>query len=189
VSIGSDGLAFKNEGPLAQGHPHPQIFASHFEFGNTPARAPIRANSLPLGTNIEFTAVAVRDLAKRRAIRRKNMPPSPCVWGADTFYCSAKSAFIPGPTRGIYASSVESQVRMTMWNLVDGLEETGLTLSNLVATNVHLDDMNDFVRMNLVYAQYFQGTSQLEPQRRKFRRWRIEDPSKTIFTRYSSSSR
>jgi reactive intermediate/imine deaminase len=135
------------------------IYASHFEFGNTPARATIRANSLPLGANIEFTGVAVRDLAKRRAVRPKNMPPSPtaspCVWADDAFYCSAKSAFIPGPTKGIYAPSVEEQLRMTMRNLLDGLEEAGLTMANVVATNVYLDDLNDFPKMNHIYAQYF----------------------------------
>jgi reactive intermediate/imine deaminase len=136
-----------------------KIYASHFEFDNTPARATIRATSLPLGANIEFTAVAVRDLSKRRAVRPKNMAPSPtaspCVWGDDTYYCSAKSAFIPGPNLGIYAPTVEGQVRMTMRNLLDGLEEAGLHFSNVVATNVYLDDMKDFSAMNRVYAQYF----------------------------------
>ena len=42
-----------------------------------------------------------------------------------------------------------------MRNLIDGLEEAGLGLSNVVATNVYLDDMNDFPRMNKIYAQYF----------------------------------
>ena len=118
-----------------------KIYASHFEFGNTPARATIQVNSLPLGANIEFTGVAVRDLAQRRAVRPKNMNPSPdgkpLRMGGDTFYCSAKSAFIPGPKLRIYASTVETQVRMTMRNLVDGLEEAGLKLSNVVATNVY----------------------------------------------------
>jgi reactive intermediate/imine deaminase len=136
-----------------------KIYASHFEFGNTPARATIRANALPLGANIEFTGVAVRDLSKRRAVRPKNMPPSatasPCVWADDTYYCSAKDAFIPGPNEGIYASTVEGQVRMTMRNLLDGLEEAGLNFSNVVAANVYLDDMQDFAAMNRVYAQYF----------------------------------
>ena len=138
-----------------------EIYASHFEFGKTPARATINVSSLPLGANIEFTGVAVRDLSKRRAVRPKNMPPSPtaspCVWADDTFYCSAKSAFIPGPVRGIFAQTVEEQVRMTMRNLLDGLEEAGLTFSNVVATNVYLDDMEDFPRMNRIYAQYFKG--------------------------------
>lgn len=136
-----------------------KIYASHFEFGNTPARATIFVNSLPFGANIEFTGVAVRDLSKRTAVRPKNMPPSPtaspCVWADDAFYCSAKSAFIPGPTKGIYAPTVEEQLRMTMRNLLDGLEEAGLTLSNVVATNVYLDDLKDFPKMNGIYAQYF----------------------------------
>jgi reactive intermediate/imine deaminase len=136
-----------------------RVYASHFEFGNTPARATINVNSLPLGANIEFTGVAVRDLSKRRAVRPKNMAPSPtaspCVWGDDTYYCSAKSAFIPGPAHEVYASTVETQVRMTMRNLLDGLEETGLNLANVVATNVYLDDINDFAGMNRIYAQYF----------------------------------
>ena len=45
-----------------------------------------------------------------------------------------------------------------MRNLIDGLEEAGLGLSNVVATNVYLDDINDFARMNRIYAQYFSDT-------------------------------
>jgi enamine deaminase RidA (YjgF/YER057c/UK114 family) len=136
-----------------------KVYASRFEFDNTPGRATIRANSLPRGANIELTGVAVRDLSKRRAVRPKNMAPSPtaspCVWGDDTYYCSAKSAIIPGPNLGIYLPTVDGQVRMTMRNLLDGLEEAGLKFSNVVATNVYLDDINDFPKMNRVYAQYF----------------------------------
>jgi len=137
------------------------IYAKHFEFGNTPARATIRVASLPGGNTIAFTGVAVADLSKRLAIRPKNMSPSatasPCVFADDTYYCSAKGPFTPGPGRlqGIWAGSVEAQVRQTMRNLLDGLEEAGLTLSNVVATNVYLDDINDFARMNRIYAQYF----------------------------------
>jgi reactive intermediate/imine deaminase len=137
------------------------IYAKHFEFGNTPARATIRVASLPGGNTIEFTGVAIADLSKRLAVRPKNMRPSatasPCVFGGDTYYCSAKGPFTPGPdkTQGIYAATVEAQVRQTMRNLLDGLEEAGLSFSNVVATNVYLDDINDFPRMNRIYAQYF----------------------------------
>jgi enamine deaminase RidA (YjgF/YER057c/UK114 family) len=44
-----------------------------------------------------------------------------------------------------------------MRNLLDGLEEAGLTLADVVATNVYLDDIGDFSRMNGVYGQYFSG--------------------------------
>ena len=138
-----------------------EIYAKHFEFGNTPARATIRVKSLPRGNTIEFTGVAVADLSKRVAVRPKNMRPSatasPCVFADDTYYCSAKGPFTPGPnkTQGIFAQTVEAQVRQTMRNLLDGLEEAGLSFSNVVATNVYLDNIDDFPRMNRIYAQYF----------------------------------
>jgi enamine deaminase RidA (YjgF/YER057c/UK114 family) len=139
-----------------------RIYAKHFEFGNTPARATIRVAGLPSGASIEFTGVAVLDLSKRRAVRPKNMEPSPtaspCVFADDTLYCSAKSGFIPGVHGGIYASSVESQLRQTMRNLLDGLEEAGMNFSNVVSSNVYLDNIDDFARMNSVYAEYFDST-------------------------------
>jgi len=140
------------------------IYAKHFEFGNTPARATIRVTSLPGGNTIELAGVAVADLSGRLAVRPKNMSPSatasPCVFADDTYYCSAKGPFTPGPRnlQGIWVGTVEAQVRQTMRNLLDGLEEAGLALSNVVATNVYLDDMNDFTRMNRIYAQYFPDT-------------------------------
>jgi reactive intermediate/imine deaminase len=136
-----------------------RIYATHFEFGNTPGRATIQVSSLPHDANIEFTGVAVGDLSKRRAVRPKNMAPSPtaspCVFAGDTYYCSAKSAFIPGPNSGIYVDDVATQVRQTMRNLLDGLEEAGLDFSNVVASNVYIDNLDEFGKMNGVYAKYF----------------------------------
>ena len=136
-----------------------RIYAQHFEFGNTPARATIKVAGLPSGANIEFTGVAIMDLSKRHAIRPKNMEPSPtaspCVLADDTLYCSAKSGFIAGVNGGIYAPTVDTQLRQTMRNLLDGLEEAGMNFSNVVSSNVYLDDLRDFAQMNGVYAQYF----------------------------------
>ena len=106
-----------------------QLYAQRFEFGNTPARATIEVSSLPYG-NIKYTGVAVRDLKQRQAVRPKNMPPSPtaspCVFAGDILYCSAKSGFIPGPHGGVYASTTAHQLRQTMRNQLDNLEEAGL---------------------------------------------------------------
>ncbi len=134
-------------------------YAKRFEFGNTPARATIQVVGLPGGANIEFTGVAVVELAKRRAVRPKNMEPSPtaspCVFAGETLFCSAKSGFIPGVNGGIYASTVETQLRQTMRNLLDGLEETGMNFSHVVASNVYLDNLDEFANMNGVYGEYF----------------------------------
>jgi 2-iminobutanoate/2-iminopropanoate deaminase len=75
----------------------------------------------------------------------------------DTLYCSSKAGFIPGPNGGIYTETVEDQVRMAMRNLLDGLEEVGMGFSDVVATTVHLDSIDDFAKMNATYGRYFQG--------------------------------
>jgi reactive intermediate/imine deaminase len=138
-----------------------QRYAQRFEFGNTPARATIDVSSLPGGAHIEYTGVAVRDLKQRRAVRPKNMPPSPtaspCVFAGDTLYCSAKSGFIPGPHGGVYASTTAHQLRQTMRNLLDNLEEADMNFDEVVATNVYLDDLSDLRAFDEVYVEYFDG--------------------------------
>ncbi|HET7107428.1 MAG TPA: RidA family protein [Candidatus Acidoferrum sp.] len=135
-----------------------QLYARRFEFGNTPARATIQVASLPGAAHIEYTGVAVRDLQARRAVRPKNMPPSPtaspCVFAGETLYCSAKSGFIPGPHGGVYGSSTATQLRQTMRNQLDNLEEAGMDFSQVVSTNVYLDDLGDWKEFEKVYGEY-----------------------------------
>jgi enamine deaminase RidA (YjgF/YER057c/UK114 family) len=138
-----------------------QRYARRFEFGDTPARATIQVSSLPYGAQIEYTGVAVRDLSKRRAVRPKNMPPSPtaspCVFAGDTLYCSAKSGFIPGPNQGVYSSTTALQLRQTMRNQMDNLEEVDMDFSQVVSTNVYLDNLADMPGFDDVYGKYFRG--------------------------------
>jgi enamine deaminase RidA (YjgF/YER057c/UK114 family) len=153
-------------------------YARRFEFGNTPARATIEVSSLPGGAQITYTGVAVRDLAQRRSIRPKNMPPSPtaspCVFAGDTLYCSAKSGFIPGPNGGVYAASTKDQTRQTMRNLLDNLEEADMTFDQVVSTTIYLDDLKELPQFATVYQKYFKGplpsqtaVQQLPPTERK----------------------
>jgi len=136
-------------------------YAHRFEFGNTPARATIEVSSLPNGAQIEFTGIAVRDLEKRRTVRPRNMPPSPtaspCVFAGDTLYCSAKSGFIPGANGGVYSSTTALQLRQTMRNLLDNLEEADMDFCQVVTTNVYLDDLADLRAFDEVYVKYFHG--------------------------------
>ena len=136
-------------------------YARRFEFGNTPGRATIEVSSLPEGAHIAYTGVAVRDLAQRRAIRPKNMPPSPtaspCVFAGDTLYCSAKSGFIPGPNGGVFASSTTDQARQTMRNLLDNLEEADMKFDQVVSTTIYLDDLSESAAFAKVYRKYFSG--------------------------------
>jgi reactive intermediate/imine deaminase len=141
------------------GHVMNQRYARRFEFGNTPARATIEVTSLPGGAHIEYTGVAVRNLTQRKAVRPKNMPPSPtaspCVFAGDTLYCSAKDGFIPGPHGGIYATTTQHQLRQSMRNQLDNLEEAGMNFDEVVSTNIYLDDLSDHKAFDQIYAEYF----------------------------------
>ena len=134
-------------------------YAKRFEFGNTPGRATIEVSSLPDDAHIAYTGIAVRDLSHRLAIRPKNMPPSPtaspCVFAGDILYCSAKSGFIPGPNGGVYAPSTADQTRQTMRNLLDNLEEAGMSFDQVVSTVIYLDDLGDTASFAKVYKKYF----------------------------------
>jgi len=153
-------------------------YAKRFEFGNTPGRATIEVSSLPDGAHMAFTGIAVRDLSRRQAIRPKNMPPSPtaspCVFAGDILYCSAKSGFIPGPNGGVFFASTADQTRQTMRNLLDNLEEAGMTFDQVVSTTIYLDDLRDTAALTKVYQKYFGNTlpaqtivQQLKPGDRK----------------------
>lgn len=141
-------------------------YAQRFEFGNTPARATIEVSALPHNAQIEYTGVAVRDLSLRHSIRPKNMPPSPtaspCVFAGDTLYCSAKSGFIPGPHGGVYGATTAAQLRQTMRNQLDNLEEAAMDFSQVVYTTVYLDDLADSDTFHKVYAEYFKSPAPAE---------------------------
>lgn len=127
--------------------------------GGGPAVSMVQVPELPFGTNISITGVGTRDLSRQTVHNPKNVAMRPksssCVSSGNTVYCSLRTAIIPGPNGGIFISDVAGQVRMTMRNLLDGLEETGLKMENVVATNVYLDDINEFQAMNRIYAKYF----------------------------------
>jgi len=50
---------------------------------------------------------------------------------------------------------VEAQTKQALTNLQNVLQEEGADLSNVVKTIVFLSDINDFGKMNAVYAEFF----------------------------------
>lgn len=61
------------------------------------------------------------------------------------------------PESGVLPEGVEAQTHQSLKNLAIVLEEAGSDLAHVVKTTVFLDNINDFAKVNEVYAQYFQG--------------------------------
>jgi enamine deaminase RidA (YjgF/YER057c/UK114 family) len=134
-----------------------KVYATYFEFGNTPGRGTIQVVGLPKGEHIVFSCIAGADLSKRKAVRPRNMPPSktasPGILYGDTLYLSAKDGFIPG--QGLVTPLFDLQLRQSMRNLLDGLEEVDMDFSNVVFSTVYLRQMKDSGQMNELYNKFF----------------------------------
>ena len=53
--------------------------------------------------------------------------------------------------------SIEDQTRRVLDNLAAVLAADSLTMDHIVSTTVFLNDVNDFAKMNEVYATYFKN--------------------------------
>jgi enamine deaminase RidA (YjgF/YER057c/UK114 family) len=136
-----------------------KVYASYFEFGNTPGRGTIEVAALPAGAHIVFTVIAGADLSQRKSIRPKNMPPSPTaspgILYRDTYYMSGKSGFIPD--QGIVTQDVELQLRQTMRNLLDDLQEADMDFPDVVQATVYVRDIKDLDKVQKLYGSFFKG--------------------------------
>ena len=59
------------------------------------------------------------------------------------------------PATGTFPEGIEAQTRQSLTNVKAILESVGLTMDSVVKTTVFLSDMNNFVAMNGVYAEFF----------------------------------
>lgn len=63
------------------------------------------------------------------------------------------------------AGGIKEQTERALKNIEAILEAGGSSLSQIVKTTVFLKDMNDFAAMNVVYASFFEGDSEILPAR------------------------
>lgn len=62
------------------------------------------------------------------------------------------------PATGAFAvGGVEAETRQALVNLSTVLEAAGTSLDRVVKSTVFLQDMNDFARMNAIYAEFFKA--------------------------------
>ena len=136
-----------------------KIYAATFEFGNTPGRGTIEVAQLPAGARIVFDAIAGADLSQRHSIRPRNMPLSPTaspgILYRDTYYMSGKSGFIPD--QGIVTQDVELQLRQTMRNLLDDLQEADMDFSDVTQAIVYVRDIADIEKVQNLYGTFFKN--------------------------------
>jgi len=81
-------------------------------------------------------------------------PYNQAVLFGNTLYTSGQIALDP-ITMELVGTDIESETKQVMENLKAVLEAADMTFENVVKTTIFIMDMNDFGRINSVYANYF----------------------------------
>jgi 2-iminobutanoate/2-iminopropanoate deaminase len=81
-------------------------------------------------------------------------PYSQAVRSGDLLFCSGQIPLEPS-TGELVKDDIEGQARRCLLNLAALVESAGGSLADAVRCTVYLTDMNDFARVNEVYAEFF----------------------------------
>jgi len=81
-------------------------------------------------------------------------PYSQAIIADDFVFCSGQIPIDPA-TGELNTGSIEDQTRQVLRNVGAVLEAAGSSYDAVVKTTVFLQDMNDFAKMNAVYAEFF----------------------------------
>ena len=81
-------------------------------------------------------------------------PYSQAIRTETMIYTAGQTGLDPA-TGELVGSTVEEQTRQVLINLQNVVEAAGSTLAQVVKTTVFLKDMNDFSKMNAIYAEFF----------------------------------
>jgi 2-iminobutanoate/2-iminopropanoate deaminase len=81
-------------------------------------------------------------------------PYNQAILIGNTLYTSGQIALIPA-TGELVTDSIEAETTQVMKNLQAVLEAAEMNFSNVVKTSIFISDMNNFSRINEIYADYF----------------------------------
>ncbi|MBW2158674.1 MAG: RidA family protein [Deltaproteobacteria bacterium] len=72
-------------------------------------------------------------------------------------YCSGQVALDPDEAQMLGDGDIAAETRQVLKNLEAVLEEAGASRGDVVKATVYLIDMDEFSKMNQVYAAFFEG--------------------------------
>ena len=90
-----------------------------------------------------------------------NLAPKPvgpynqAVLVENWLYCSGQIALDPSTGAMIGAGNIEEETKQVLKNLIAVVEAAGGKSSNVVRTTIYLTDLNDFAKVNSIYAETF----------------------------------
>jgi 2-iminobutanoate/2-iminopropanoate deaminase len=93
--------------------------------------------------------------AGKKVISTPNAPEAIRV--DNTVYLAGQIAIDPKTKQVMSNASIEDQTRLVLENIRAVLVADGLTMDHIGTTTVFLKDLNDFAKMNEIYATFFKS--------------------------------
>ena len=81
-------------------------------------------------------------------------PYSQAIQAGPMLFLAGQIAIDPA-TNQVKPGTIEEETKLVLDNLKAVVEAAGMTMANIVSTTVFMADLNEFQRMNAVYATYF----------------------------------
>jgi 2-iminobutanoate/2-iminopropanoate deaminase len=81
-------------------------------------------------------------------------PYNQAVLSGNMLFISGQIAINP-KTSELETKNLEEETKLVMENLKAILTEAGMTFENVIKTSIFISDMNNFVKINQVYGNYF----------------------------------
>ena len=82
-------------------------------------------------------------------------PYSQAVLIENWLYCSGQIALDPVSGKMIGNGNIETETRQVLKNLIAVVKAAGGETSNVIRTTIYLTDLNDFAKVNQIYAETF----------------------------------
>jgi len=82
-------------------------------------------------------------------------PYSQAVLVENWLYCSGQIALDPVSGEMIGDGNIETETRQVLKNLIAVVKAAGGETSNVIRTTIYLTDLNDFTKVNQIYAETF----------------------------------
>ena len=90
-------------------------------------------------------------------------PYNQAVLVENWLYCSGQIALDPSTGEMIGNGNIEKETRQVLDNLIAVVQAAGGEKSNVIRTTIYLTDLNDFAKVNQIYAEAFD--SKVSPAR------------------------
>ena len=86
-------------------------------------------------------------------------PYNQAVLVENWLYCSGQIALDPSTGVMLGNGNIEEETRQVLKNLMAVVEAAGGKSSNVIRTTIYLTDLNDFAKVNAIYAETFGGAA------------------------------